>query len=43
MTTSRERSVDGLEALLPDRFAGQPDEQLRAQSLRPYRDICATG
>lgn len=34
--------VDGLDALRPDRFADQPEDRLREQSLRLYRDIYAT-
>ena len=35
--------VPGLASLLPDRFAGQPDDRLEEQALRLYRDIYATG
>ena len=41
--TGAEPPVSGLDALRPDRFAGQPDEQLRERALRLYRDIYATG
>lgn len=34
--------VEGLEALSPDRFAGQDDHDLRDRALRMYRDIYAT-
>lgn len=39
--TGQEPLVDGLEALLPDRFRGRPDQQLHEESLRLYRDIYA--
>lgn len=38
----QEPLIDGLEALLPDRFRGRPHEQLHEQSLRLYRDIYTT-
>lgn len=40
--TGTEPLVDGLDALLPGRFAGRTDQQLSEQSLRLYRDIYAT-
>ena len=40
--TGQAPRVDGLDALLPDRFHGRPDQQLHEQSLRLYRDIYAT-
>jgi glycine/D-amino acid oxidase-like deaminating enzyme len=42
MMTGDEPLVDGLDALLPGRFAGRPDDQLLDESLRLYRDIYAT-
>jgi hypothetical protein len=41
--TGGEPPVPGLASLLPDRFAGQPDDRLEEQALRLYRDIYATG
>lgn len=40
--TGQEPLVDGLDALLPDRFDGRPNQQLYEESLRLYRDIYAT-
>ena len=41
--TGAEPPVSGLDALRPDRVAGRAEEQLRAEALRLYCDIYATG
>lgn len=40
--TGREPAVAGLDVLHPQRFRGQPHDELRERALRLYRDIYAT-
>jgi len=42
LMTGTAPAVDGLDALRPDRFAGQPADALTDRALRLYRDIYAT-
>lgn len=42
LMTERTPTIDGLDALRPDRFADRPPEELTTSALRLYRDIYAT-
>ncbi len=42
LMTDTTPTVDGLDALQPDRFADQPADQLTDRALRLYRDIYTT-
>jgi len=42
LMTGTTPAVDGLDALRPDRFTGQPADELTDRALRLYRDIYAT-
>lgn len=41
--TDNAPSIDGLDALRPGRFTGQPATQLTQRALRLYRDIYTAG